>query len=192
MALQKIKLDSAIYKTRMREHDNIKKQILDIIETQSNGRRIYDSNFDDLDITKCDYVTEGFHDSSHRYLPILRPHLLQELNEILPEMGYTKFHITNIWYQQYETDSVHGWHVHTDCQFSAVYYLELPESCPKTEFVIPFDQKETLNINVKEGDIVIFPSYCIHRAPKNTSTERKTIISWNSNYENDSSGAVYG
>ena len=192
MALQKIKLDSAIYKTRMREHDNIKKQILDIIETQSNGRRIYDSNFDDLDITKCDYNTQGFNDSSHRYLPILRPHLLQELDEILPEMGYTKFHITNIWYQQYETDSVHGWHVHTDCQFSAVYYLELPESCPKTEFVIPFDQKETLNINVKEGDIVIFPSYCIHRAPKNTSTERKTIISWNSNYEKDSSGAVYG
>jgi len=192
MTLDKIKLDSAIYKTTMKNHLEIKDKILNEINNNSKGRRIYDANFDDLDITKCDYITEGFGDNSHPYLPILRPHLLEELNEILPEMGYAKFHITNIWYQQYETDSIHGWHVHTDCQFSAVYYLELPDSCPKTEFISPYNQTETIKIDIQEGDIVIFPSYCIHRAPKNTSNQTKTIISWNSNYENDSSGAVYG
>jgi len=191
MSLEKIKLDSAIYKTQMRNHLEIKDDILFLINNKSGGERIYDENFDDLDISKCDYDTTGFNDKTHPYMPILRPHLLNELNSIISDMGYTRFSITNIWYQQYNTDSIHGWHVHTDCQFSAVYYLELPEDCPKTEFIIPYSQQEKIEIDIKEGDIIIFPSYVLHRAPKNLSNKTKTIISWNSNYENDIGNHAY-
>ena len=33
---------------------------------------------------------------------------------------------------------------------------------------------------VKEGDVVMFPSYVIHQAPRNKGVDTKTIISWNS------------
>ena len=36
---------------------------------------------------------------------------------------------------------------------------------------------------IKEGDILLFPSYTIHRAPRILSETRKTIISWNCDFD---------
>ena len=83
-----------------------------------------------------------------------------------------------IWYQQYVENSSHGWHIH-DGQFTGVYYLELPKSSPKTEFIHPFSNNID-RVRAKEGDVIFFPSHVIHRAPTNNK-ERKTIISYNFN-----------
>jgi ectoine hydroxylase-related dioxygenase (phytanoyl-CoA dioxygenase family) len=82
-----------------------------------------------------------------------------------------------IWYQQYLKNSTHGWHTHSD-NFTGVYYLEMDETAPKTQII---NSNKILNLNVEEGDFVIFPSYLIHRAPINLSKNRKTIISFNFN-----------
>ena len=46
---------------------------------------------------------------------------------------------------------------------------------------IPFEYNinKKITIDAKEGDIVIFPSFIIHRAPKVQSDTRKTIVSFN-------------
>jgi hypothetical protein len=38
-------------------------------------------------------------------------------------------------------------------------------------------------INVKEGDIITFPSYLYHRSPINKINKRKTVIVFNSSFE---------
>ena len=36
---------------------------------------------------------------------------------------------------------------------------------------------------LKEGDMVFFPSFIIHRSPRKSNTKNKTIISWNIDFE---------
>ena len=39
-------------------------------------------------------------------------------------------------------------------------------------------------VKAKEGDILFFPAYLLHRAPRNKSKERKTVISFNCDFYN--------
>jgi hypothetical protein len=128
------------------------------------------------DITRCDWSCVNLRrEWVNNLMPLLEPEVL----EIYKNLGYDWIKIYNIWFQQYGEKSVHNWHVHTECQWTNVYYLQLPENCPKTEILDPISKKIVV-LDVNEGDICCFPSYLIHRAPCNKSKETKTIISWNS------------
>jgi predicted 2-oxoglutarate/Fe(II)-dependent dioxygenase YbiX len=83
-----------------------------------------------------------------------------------------------MWFQQYVINDKHGWHTHAE-NYTGVYYLEMPEEAPKTELIDQYNINKKITIDAKEGDIVIFPSFIIHRAPKVQSDTRKTIISFN-------------
>ena len=85
-----------------------------------------------------------------------------------------------MWFQQYEKNSFHEWHTHTQCQWSSVYYLEFPKGSPRTVFVNPINNTDTFDVDTEEGDIITFPSFIVHSAPKVESNKRKTIISFNS------------
>lgn len=85
--------------------------------------------------------------------------------------------IHNYWFQQYLKNNHHNWHNHSACQFSSVYYLELPKSSIITEFL------NGTNIDAKEGDVITFPSYLYHRSPINKLKQRKTVIVFNSSFE---------
>ena len=61
-----------------------------------------------------------------------------------------------------------------------MYYVDLPEGTPQTEILNPFTQNDVQTLEVKEGDVIMFPSYVIHQAPTNKGVDTKTIISWNS------------
>jgi hypothetical protein len=63
-----------------------------------------------------------------------------------------------------------------------VYYLDLPDHAPKTQLINPFNQEQIVMPDIKEGDILVFPSYVIHRAPKIKENINKTIISFNCNF----------
>lgn len=85
--------------------------------------------------------------------------------------------IHNYWFQQYLKNDHHSWHNHSMCQFSSVYYLELPKQEMATEFF------NNLKADIKEGDIITFPSYLYHRSPVNKINKRKTVIVFNSSFE---------
>ena len=76
------------------------------------------------------------------------------------------------WFQQYFQGSDFGWHQHNS-HWAMVYYIELPEMTEATEF-LNFGQ-----FDVKEGDILFFPTFLNHRSPEIKSDKRKTIVATN-------------
>ena len=75
------------------------------------------------------------------------------------------------WFQQYTQNTAFGWHQHNK-HFAVVYYLELPEMSEATEFL-------NHDIPLKEGQIIFFPTFLVHRSPIIKSNTRKTIIATN-------------
>lgn len=82
------------------------------------------------------------------------------------------------WFQQYIQGSDFGWHNH-DGHFGVIYYVELPEVKEATEFL------DYGTFPVKEGDIIFFPTFLVHRSPIIESNLRKTILACNIKYEVD-------
>ena len=186
----KIKFDACVYKTQLIDHDKIKNRLLNFInETpfqgltaskQIPGQIGNNSSLNwDCHISRCDW--DYGNDWSRPWFKLFRPNFDLSVKKLLRESYYDApldLHYT--WFQQYKSKDSHGWHIH-GCQFTGVYYLEFPRGSSQTEIVSPFSNKKK-RINVKEGDIIVFPSTWIHRAPHNKE-KRKTIISFNFNID---------
>lgn len=114
------------------------------------------------------------------YINIIKDSLLTHMGQVYGVLGYPAFSVVNIWAQQYEKNSTHEWHIHESCNFINVYYVELPEGTPSTQFFDPIN-KNTFSFDVVEGDILTIPSTFIHRSPPNLCENRKTIIAFNTN-----------
>ncbi len=95
-------------------------------------------------------------------------------------------HMNCIWYQIYEarSGSFHGYHTHdaSDCHISGIYYLKLPDTSVSTKFIIDNNPRQ---LDVKEGDVVLFDSYIEHKSPPNNSQYDKIVLSFNLDCEND-------
>ena len=87
-----------------------------------------------------------------------------------------KVSVSNFWFQQYKSGDYHLWHKHENCLFSCSYYVNLSEDNPTTSFELFGEEFE---VNVKEGSILIFPSFLNHCSKKNESENIKTVIAFN-------------
>ena len=167
---------SYIIKTKFSNHQDIKIELLKLFyeaDSESTQKKFNLNPFEN--VTKLDWTKST--DTERKWVKFFYPHLKKKLDEIFKKMGYSQYLLEALWFQQYEKESYHGWHVHGS-NFTAVYYVELPEDSPGTELINTSLNKK-IHIDVKEGDIIFFPSYVIHRGPPNMSNERKTIISFN-------------
>ena len=157
-----------------KDHLSIKDSLLTIID-ENNGEH---SQFPGYNITKTDYYLKGNDPNfEQKYISIIHPYILKHLNEcqiIKPGQEQEYFY----WYNQYTKLSYHGWHDHQGIKWASIYYLELSEDNPVTEFR-NFLTQDVIRVNVKEGDIITFPGFMDHRSPPNLSGERKTIIACN-------------
>jgi ectoine hydroxylase-related dioxygenase (phytanoyl-CoA dioxygenase family) len=117
-------------------------------------------------------------DFSRPWVQYFLNYFIPEIIDIKNELYYEECHLIEMWFQQYRQNNMHSWHTHGE-NFTGVYYVELNEKSPKTQIVNPFDSHSVYQLDVSEGDIVIFPSYTLHRAPKMVHDTRKTIISFN-------------
>lgn len=162
--------------SKLPEHELIKEDVLDLINDFEANRYTYPNDY--TDITRTDWDVSR--DVEREYLKIAMPPIFELMKLRYLEMGYDETIIRNIWFQQYKKGSEHGWHVHLHCQWTNVYYLDLPEGAPKTQLLNPMNQKEIIELDVKEGDVLTFPSFILHRAPLVESSVVKTIISFNS------------
>ena len=86
--------------------------------------------------------------------------------------------VLNVWFQQYINGCSHGWHLHANSNISISYLLELPDKKYSTEF-LDTTTKSKFQLDVEEGDVIIFPSHVIHRSPVISSDVRKTTIAIN-------------
>ena len=114
-----------------------------------------------------------------KYALLLKDDLEKELSQVFLKFGFNTFTIHNIWFQQYILSNSHSWHNHAGCHYTCIYYLELPETAPPTQFISPLNNSEIFQIEVKEGDILIMPSMIKHRSPTIDTNVQKTIISFN-------------
>ena len=154
------------------DHTRIKDILLPMIDSMP-------SDNSNPDISKVDWALSEHGDRP--WISFIKPILDNYMKILGDATGYENCTITDLWFQQYIENNQHDWHVHGQ-QMVGVYYLELPEDSPITELVSPFLHNTKIVPDVKEGDILVFPSEVVHRAPKVT-TGRKTILSWNFHWE---------
>jgi len=170
-------------------HTSIKEELLVLINNAKSESLVAKDDYYRDNISRLDWSYRNDFDRNwvKKFLPLLH----QNIDEMINQIGFENHTVLFLWFQQYLKNGTHGWHIHGD-NYTGVYYLELPEGTPTTEYCNPLDIKETNKFDVREGDIILFPSFVVHRAIKNLSDKRKTIISFNINlgkvlrgYQND-------
>ena len=151
---------------------DLKEEILSAIDTMDK-LEFRDNN---QSISNTDWNLDG---------NIVRPYgktvvnaVLEKVNTDNPIVPYPMV-VNNFWFQQYEHNDWHGWHTHGDSVYSSVYYVELPERT-QTTFIV---NGESIQLDVEEGDFVVFPSFINHCSKPNKTNKRKTIISLNLNLD---------
>ena len=178
MTIEKIKLNTTALLKPFKYHDEIKDTLRSMIETSYHDNlKLGDNEYGD-EIHRLDW--SRYPDFSREWVQYLAPKLHEHFLICANDLNYQGCLIKGMWYQQYAKNSVHNWHIHGE-NYTGVYYLELPDDTPKTELIDQYDKKITIEAN--EGDVVIFPSFIIHRGPKVLNDSRKTIISFNLEFE---------
>lgn len=124
-------------------------------------------------ITKTDWEDCG--NNNREWVKYILPLLNYNLINMVKPLGYNEITFSSVWFQQYSQNSFHRWHTHSS-HYTGAFYIELPEGTPKTQ--LKFGE-EIIEIEAKEGEIVIFPSFVVHSSPPNNSPYRKSIISFN-------------
>jgi hypothetical protein len=175
-----IPFNMPIVKERLKQHSDIKNIVLEMINTAESSTDLKnDTNITD-NITRYDWPKGN---TKRKWSQFLKLYLDPCISNMLTALGFETFKMDLIWFQQYVKGSAHGWHIH-GANYVGVYYLELGESEPPTQFLEPSDKDFSLKtIDAKEGDIILFPSSAWHRGPTITSDSRKTIVSWNMHLE---------
>ena len=163
------KLPDHIHIFSVEDHDYWKPKLLESIERMKEINNIQLNEkgyYYDYNISKAERTYKQLMDN------VVLPYVY-ELEEMY---GIALEKIMTYWFQQYFQGSDFGWHQHNG-HWAMVYYVELPEMCESTEF-LNYGQ-----FNVKEGDIIFFPTFLIHRSPKIISNQRKTIIATNMDFQ---------
>ena len=155
-----------IFVNNIADHETHKKVLLDYINKEKNKfMNISNTDWEKNDDRNREWI--------HYFKNNVINQIVQKLNDSMNSLDLI---VQNIWYQQYNSNDDHDWHNHTECQYTNVYYVELPDEDMKTEIL------DMANIDVKEGDIISFPAFMFHRSKPNKSSQRKTIISFNTSF----------
>ena len=172
-----ISFNFPILKNKLKANSKIKKQLLELINKQKSGSLKQDDDYFTDSISRVDW--DRRHDIEREWVKLVGPYLQKHFTEEVKKIGLSKIQIFELWFQQYYKGDTHGWHVHGH-NFTGVYYLEFGKNSPKTQIVEPLSLR-IIDINAKQGDVIIFPSMFIHRAPPSQTKKRKSIISFNFN-----------
>jgi len=174
--MKNLKLNTSCLLDEFKEHSNVKDTLVSLIK---------DAKSEVLNTTN-----EYYGDNIHRvdwndnlnyerpWVKYIKPYIQKQLKKYANYLGYNDVVIKGMWFQQYNTNGKHGWHIHGE-NYTGVYYVTFNNKCGKTELINPLSQDKKFTINAKEGDIVIFPSFVIHRASEQKTNDIKLIISFN-------------
>jgi len=149
-------------------HTQFKDLLLKQIEKTTYEKRINNKE----SITKTDY---HIRETQREWVKIFTLNTQNTLQEIINTLQFEKAYFLSVWFQQYHTNDFHAFHHHGMSDYSGIYYLELSDNT-YTQILVNDKIKD---IEVSEGDIVVFPSQLRHRCPKVTTNNRRTIISFN-------------
>ena len=163
--------------TDIKEHSEIKKKLLNLINIMPNEN--LNSTLDNIFKTDWNLPKEYKREYLDYFYEIIKPYM----NEMAKKLKCTSWDIVNGWFQIYNENDNHSWHVHTHTNYTNVYYLNLPDNSVKTQIYDVVTNKILDNFEVSEGQILTLPAHILHKSPKNNSKDKKIIISFNSNFD---------
>jgi len=160
----------------IKEHLDNKILLLSLINTTKSSFIKEHGDF----VTKTDWE---FQNEKREYLDKFYNMIKPYMNQMAHKLKCNEWNISSGWFQLYSKQSKHGWHLHTNTNYTNIYYLNLPNDKLKTQLYDIRDEKIIDEIEVNEGQLLTFPANIIHRSPENYSDELKVIISFNSNFD---------
>jgi len=176
--MKKYKINTSCYVQNVYEHIQLKKIILEYININSIQKL---EEKEDI-ISNTDWHESDKPDRP--YVKLLKDVLAPYLLNVSKDLRMLEYRINNMWFQQYLLNSKHNWHTHPGVNWSAIYYVEMKSDSVKTELYDLTENKIIQGIELKEGDLFVFPSNILHRSPPNLTNDRKTIISFNLDFDN--------
>jgi len=133
-------------------------------------------------VTKTDWSLSKEETNKKTYVSPFLKKITPYYNKLAKQLSkkWWGWRLGNIWFQQYNQNSDHHWHVHWYSNWTNVYYVELPDKSITTQ-LYDILRKKIIDIKLREGQLLTFPAHIMHRSPINKSKERKTVISFNTN-----------
>jgi hypothetical protein len=172
MQIIKTNIDMPIFKITADNHKIIKPLILKSIKSMGS----YSLINEDQRITNTDWhMGPQFKRPYFDHVKFLIENASEQVGQYF-NYGNKNVRMSNYWFQQYYKGDYHTWHTHGASSFSGVYYVDLNKDSPKTNFRI---NKNEFNVEINEGDVLIFPGFLEHTSKENISDSVKTIISFN-------------
>jgi Putative 2OG-Fe(II) oxygenase len=149
-----------------------KKGLLNRINSQKFVRTTLQTFETDRSTNKKSYL--------HYFQDLIKPQLFEFCQE-----AQVTCSMTDCWAVRYKQGDQQTVHTHRGWGFSGVVYVEYdPKHHTPTCFVAPWQDPRTDTTtlaypqNVKEGTLVIVPSYTLHFVHPNQSRKQRTIISF--------------
>lgn len=166
-----------VFVTKFERHEHIKQKLLSLID-KAEFDKVQEADDNDI-ISKTDFYLKNNTDSE--YYKFLKPLLIDHMTNLFEVVNPRGFSFEKMWFQQYKNKNKHGWHIHNNCHWTSVYFIEIPDSALLTE-VRDWHNHQCINYSASEGDILTFPSFLYHRSPENFTDSQKTVISFNINF----------
>ena len=169
-----------VYVSDVFNHTHFKSIILNSIKNYGifgmyTGERDLDQSIFNTDW----HLSDNLHSKNTEYSCIINNIIFNHNKALSHFLRYEDpINCGNIWFQQYRKNDFHGWHRHKRSVFSNVYYVDLPNNAIKTSFRL---LGKEFSVEVKEGQILTFPSFIEHCSKPNLFNNIKTVISFNSN-----------
>ena len=165
--------DKSYFKYKIPNYKDLKKELIDLI---------YKSNFETINkygekVSFSDYkYSEDF---SRQYIIYIFDKIIKNFTKEFCKNNNCKgISIQNIWFQIYKTGDFHSIHTHPKSNFTNIIYINMPMDKIKTN--VYYLNKDKIDIEINEGDILTFPAFFPHESPINTCKANKIIVSFNS------------
>ena len=146
-----------------------------------------------LKVTKCHSINNemeivsrtdmDFRSEDRDWIAPLIHTVAPHMDAMCQQMMMGTWNISSAWFFEYHKGEYAQWHVHPNCMWTNVYYLDMPEGSPRTTMLSMPDGVELEICNIEEGMILSFPSTMIHCSRPNISDKPKTVIAFNSDFD---------
>lgn len=160
------------YQYQIDDWDFKKKSILNRINSQKFVRTTLQTFETDRQTNAKNYI--------HHLQELIKPELFQFCQE-----AEVSCSMTDAWTVRYRRGDYQTPHTHRAWGFSAILYVEYDHKVhTPTTFICPWQDPRTDTTtlvqpqSVKEGTIVIFPSYTLHYVNPNQANKIRTILSF--------------
>ena len=185
-----------IFKYKVQDYKQVNAQLSDYIY---NLKRENEKGLDRTNVNGWHSQNFNLKDKNsiqYKFLISMKEYLFDVFDNYGWDIDPKKIVCTEMWAIINKKDSFNLIHTHPNSYLSAAYYVKAPENCGKflvenpnvvSNHSYPKINKETefnaniRGLNVKEGDLLFFPSYLPHKVGRNMSNEDRIVISFNIN-----------